>query len=551
MAQVIISQLPPLPSGTGSGSSKGTDLFPATDTTATTGPNAGPGGTTNKYTLAEIYNFMLSAQGLTTYSAVRVATVLALTTVYDNGTLGVGATLTNAGAQAAIAIDGVTLSLADRVLVKNQAAQADNGIYIVTTLGSSTTNWVLTRATDYDLAADIVQYGVVLSNQGTTNAGILWQETGAGPWTMGTTPIIFAAYNASFASNAVLLDPTGNQTILNAYNLIMDVGSMVAPTMLPGNLSLSGNILSSTDSNGNIDLMPNGTGHVIINSSTPISSNSNALDLVSESNVAYFQTAAYFNNVSGCAWYGYHSKSSVQGIFSPLVNNDQIIRILALGDDGSAFQASSQITFYVDGSVSSGIVPGKIILSTANSSGVMTTGLTINASQQLILANPLLPASGGLGTGTAPSAGQIPIGTSGNVYTPAAINSGTGIVVANGSGSITISATGGGISWSTSSGTTVSAAINNGYITGNAGVTTVTLPTTAAIGSVVAVEGLGAAGWVLAASAGDTIQIGASATSSGGTLTSAAATDNVYVTCIVADSVWRVRSTNSTGLTVA
>lgn len=50
----------------------------------------------------------------------------------------------------------------------------------------------------------------------------------------------------------------------------------------------------------------------------------------------------------------------------------------------------------------------------------------------------IAPTKGGTGTASAPSAGQIPIGTSGGVYLPAAITSGTNILVANGSGTITV-----------------------------------------------------------------------------------------------------------------
>jgi hypothetical protein len=61
---------------------------------------------------------------------------------------GVGATLTNSGAQAALTVDGVALSSADRVMVRLQTTGAENGVYVVTTVGSGSTNWVLTRATD-------------------------------------------------------------------------------------------------------------------------------------------------------------------------------------------------------------------------------------------------------------------------------------------------------------------------------------------------------------------------------------------------------------------
>jgi hypothetical protein len=61
---------------------------------------------------------------------------------------GVGATLTNAGTQVALTVDGIALSSADRVMVRLQTNGAENGVYTVTTVGDGSTNWVLTRATD-------------------------------------------------------------------------------------------------------------------------------------------------------------------------------------------------------------------------------------------------------------------------------------------------------------------------------------------------------------------------------------------------------------------
>lgn len=107
------------------------------------------------------------------------------------------------------------------------------------------------------------------------------------------------------------------------------------------------------------------------------------------------------------------------------------------------------------------------------------------------------------------------------------------------------------LSWTTVSGTSQAASVNNGYVANNAGAVTVTLPATAAVGALVAVEGLGAGGWVLTANTGQTIKIGSGTTSSSGSLTSAASSDNVYVTCIVANTTWRVRTTNSAGLTIS
>lgn len=112
--------------------------------------------------------------GLTPLTAARVATTTALTVTYANGASGVGATLTNAGAQAALSIDGVALSVNDRVLVKNQAAAAQNGVYSVTDIGSGSTNWVMTRVTDFDQAAEMLAGSNLSITAGTTNTGTMW-----------------------------------------------------------------------------------------------------------------------------------------------------------------------------------------------------------------------------------------------------------------------------------------------------------------------------------------------------------------------------------------
>jgi hypothetical protein len=100
-------------------------------------------------------------------------------------------------------------------------------------------------------------------------------------------------------------------------------------------------------------------------------------------------------------------------------------------------------------------------------------------------------------------------------------------------------------------GTTQAAAVNTRYIVANAGQTTITLPTTFAIGDVVIIKGLGAGGWILAAGTATTIRMGSSVTSSAGSLTSANQYDTVYVSGLVANTTWSVDYALSSGLTVA
>lgn len=154
---------------------------------------------------------------------------------------------------------------------------------------------------------------------------------------------------------------------------------------------------------------------------------------------------------------------------------------------------------------------------------------------------PLIPEFGGTGTNAVPANGQIPIGDGTN-YVAASITAGTGITITPGAGSLVIAAVGGGnLSWSTIAGTTQAAAVNSAYIVGNAAQTTITLPVTAAAGSIVAVQGLGAAGWIIQANAGQTVHIGQTPTPSGGSVTSANNFDAIELVCLVTDTTWGLR----------
>lgn len=90
------------------------------------------------------------AAGLRPKGNVRVATVDNLDATYDNGVDGAGATLTHNEADGVLTIDGVVVTVGDRVLVKDQLDKTQNGIYVVTYADAGTTPWVLTRAQDQD-----------------------------------------------------------------------------------------------------------------------------------------------------------------------------------------------------------------------------------------------------------------------------------------------------------------------------------------------------------------------------------------------------------------
>jgi hypothetical protein len=140
------------------------------------------------------------AEGLHVHAACAAATPGTLasitggTVTYNNGTAGVGATLTLS--VALTVLDGYTLLNGDRVLVKNEATQANNGIYTWATGGT-----VLTRATDFDTAAEMASGDFTFVSNGTLYANTGWVQTD--PVTVvGTSPVTWIQFSGSGAYTA-------------------------------------------------------------------------------------------------------------------------------------------------------------------------------------------------------------------------------------------------------------------------------------------------------------------------------------------------------------
>lgn len=135
--------------------------------------------------------------------------------------------------------------------------------------------------------------------------------------------------------------------------------------------------------------------------------------------------------------------------------------------------------------------------------------------------------------------GQIVIGSTSNPPAAGTITAGSGISVSNGANSITISATGGGVTWTVVTASTQAMAVNSGYVANYAGQCVMTLPATAAVGSIFSVTGMNtAAGWKIAQNSGQQIFFGTSTTTSGtgGSLASINIYDAVTLVCNVANN---------------
>ena len=135
--------------------------------------------------------------GLDVKDSVIVTTTANLAATYSNGTSGVGATLTNSGTQAAITIDGRVLVVGERVLVKDQTTGLQNGFYKVTTVGTASVNWVLTRTVDADEDSEITPGAFTFVEEGTVGANNGYVCTNVGAITVGTTAITFVQFSGA------------------------------------------------------------------------------------------------------------------------------------------------------------------------------------------------------------------------------------------------------------------------------------------------------------------------------------------------------------------
>ena len=134
----------------------------------------------------------------------KTTVLLAGAPVYDNGTAGVGATLTKATNGAIGTVGGVALTSADvgkAILVDQQGSAFQNGIYLLTAAGAAGSKWVLTRLPGFDTAGTIIDGAQCAVQQG-TSAGLIYNQT-ATVATVGTDSIAFALSATAVTFTAV------------------------------------------------------------------------------------------------------------------------------------------------------------------------------------------------------------------------------------------------------------------------------------------------------------------------------------------------------------
>ena len=200
------------------------------------------------------------ANGLDVKASVKYASTANVAGTYNNG----AGTIT-AGSNGALSIDGATPTASDRVLLKNQTDATENGLYLVTTVGSGSAAYVLTRTPDADAAAEITGGAFVFVEAGTANADNGYVFTHNGTPTLGTTNITVEQFSgAGQISAGAALTKSGNTLNVAVDDTTIEVSSdeLQIKTTYPGQTSITtlGTIATGVWQGTLIDEVYGGTG---------------------------------------------------------------------------------------------------------------------------------------------------------------------------------------------------------------------------------------------------------------------------------------------------
>jgi hypothetical protein len=200
------------------------------------------------------------ANGLDVKASVKYASTANIAGTYNNG----AGTIT-AGSNGALSIDGATPSANDRILLKDQSTATQNGLYTVTTVGSGSAAYVLTRTPDADAAAEITGGAFVFVEAGSANADNGYVFTHNGTPTLGTTNITVEQFSgAGQISAGDGLTKSGNtlSVAVDDSTLAISSDELQIKSTYPGQTSITtlGTIATGTWQGTVIDEVYGGTG---------------------------------------------------------------------------------------------------------------------------------------------------------------------------------------------------------------------------------------------------------------------------------------------------
>ena len=401
------------------------------------------------------------------HEPVLVEEDVALVAVYaqpNGASNGVGATLTNNAANAALVVDGVSVSNTARILVYAQANAVQNGVYTVTNPGNASAQWVLTRSTDTDTfglasSTQLSEGSTFFVSSGNTGAGRTYTCNTQGTITFGTTNITFAQISSSqiyaagtglnlsnltfsIANTAVTAAQYGNdgavgQFTVNAQGQLTNAAnvSINASSISVGTLA-NGRTTAASANGASTIVLRDSNGDFTANTITATTSNATTFN----------GTTGAFTNVSGngVALTAINASNITSGTISndrTTGNTSNSASTIVLRDASGNFGANTiSGAFSGDGSAINAINASNI--SSGTVANARTTAATANGASTIVLRD----GSGGFDAGgitatsisgngvalTAINASNIASGTIANARTTASSSNGASTIVLRG-----------------------------------------------------------------------------------------------------------------------
>jgi len=402
------------------------------------------------------------------------------------GNPGVGATLTNAGANVALSIDSVALSTTNRVLVQGQTNAFENGVYTVTTVGNGSTAWVLTRATNEDQydpkSTSGLGYGdYFFVQQGTNAAGSSYVlTTPIGEIIFGVTNILFSQFSASgsyTAGNGIAITGTiisanidgvttdivgGNIVVKSSANLTTpNIGDATFQSITWNN-SGNGNVTANNLSIGNI---ANIGGNLTVSANLQVSYDidSNANIYSNNSDVTNFLTVG--SNITGNNITSNNLITTTNAnISSNLITSNATVNLELAGNtanfSGNVVMNNATVNLELAGNTAN--FSGNVILPNLTVN-LELAGNTANFSGTVVVPN--LTVNNNIAGNTANFTGNISAANA-NLGNLATANFFTGTLI-NGTSNVAIPTTNGNVNITAGGNTSLVVTATGGNIVGN------------------------------------------------------------------------------------
>lgn len=170
------------------------------------------------------FDTLISGFG-TKYARARTTGALPANT-YNNGTSGVGATLTGNSNGALPAQDGVTLIVGDFLAVGDEASGLKNGLYQVTQVGSGGTPYILTRVVGMDQSSEFAGVVIVVTEGSTLLGKQYFSSFSGGSFTVGTTALTWVLASGTASSTDVVSEGSNNKYFTNARAIAAPLTSL-------------------------------------------------------------------------------------------------------------------------------------------------------------------------------------------------------------------------------------------------------------------------------------------------------------------------------------